>query len=875
MKQVLPVIALAALLCSALTAGDNVRREPFDCGEYVFNIYLHAGNRPVGVFKGKIVYDLSERKWYDDMFGELSAVGINAMTYHSAYRPEGALYPHDNPNLEHSPIWKGKNPVKDFLESCQAHGIAGYLGVYLSKKASPGLAAEVIRDLVKRFSTYPAFKGISPPIEASATHGIDDSKYIELCRLVKRLDPKLKVMDYPYGPLYKVTLTSLIRRAASRAMDIENVQFYVTSKQFTGLHEARGMALLILGACPEVATIIHTHYMFAPPKQWIPEDRSYDVSQGAVLTATPFGTSIWSFVHGFWGAQHLVEPKSALWRRVKWYEGLLSVQRMLPYYSHAENAARIGILIPAHPGCPTVDIIRAGWNPLASAHVPARFVVDRRNLEGCEVLVSPYFTNCSAEQAAMVQEFVAGGGVLVVRASSKKGEELPENLSPRARRILLGDYDATVMLGKLDKRFISAVNLDSTACITPPDGIETRRYRKGKVILMPAESAEDKLAETVAPLLGKHLQVENLPADFLVEWWRKRGRERHDVILFYGTKESCSARAVKLSIPMDKRPRFACLVSGEGCKTLNADFSAGTLKVVVPAIGNEFAALILSNGTFAVLMPEKRKITCRAGETVQVKCGLVNIFDATIEGTLTVEAPRGWQVQGRRDFSYSIEPGEERTFETEVVVPGDVEKRPYFVKFETLGLVQRTMIFPHDGKPQKITDLTEPPVRIKPKRVGKATAPPTRRIGTKPLSVTAGELTDQDMAAHNPGICFLPGPEWDPPAEYKGKIARYGEVIPRLGGPNLSVNGPAPDADYVITLTYVAPKGGKVEAYDGKEYNTLGELKPGNAWRTDSYKLPHAMFAGEEADRSSLPGKQVLLQITAPAVYVHEARVNR
>jgi len=182
------------------------------------------------------------------------------------------------------------------------------------------------------------------------------------------------------------------------------------------------------------------------------------------------------------------------------------------------------------------------------------------------------------------------------------------------------------------------------------------------------------------------------------------------------------------------------------------------------------------------------------------------------------------------------------------------------------------MLYPEDGEPQTFTDMSKEEIaRLVKKR--KAPAPVPQKIGTDWIALVADDPDALNPAAHRPGVCFLPGKEWDKPAEHEGKMARYAEHIPRLGAPNFLVNDP-PDGDIEIRLTYWTTAGGIVNVYDGKEYHAVATLTERGKWAESAALVPAKYLTDPRADRPQYPGVNVMFDVKCRDVYIHKLEVR-
>jgi len=213
-----------ACLCMLMTAGSIAPALAQDADgqpQYLHTLYWPA-IRPTAFNAGKPVVDLTTPERVFAIFAELSELGINAITYHSAYSGWGALFPVDDPLLTEAWYWpEGARPVDTFLDACVRYGVDGYLGIWLGQEGHPTIAAHAIDAIIDRYDGRPGFAGIAPPIEAPYTNVTTDD-FIDLCAQVKRRDPRLSTMDYPHSPYSFKQLQWLMKLAGSGVVDIEN-----------------------------------------------------------------------------------------------------------------------------------------------------------------------------------------------------------------------------------------------------------------------------------------------------------------------------------------------------------------------------------------------------------------------------------------------------------------------------------------------------------------------------------------------------------------------------------------------------------------------------------------------------------------------------
>jgi len=864
---------LAALLPSAASLAQQGASAE---SRYLHTLYWPA-IRPTAFNAGKPVVDLTTPERVLPIVQELSELGVNVITYHSVYSGWGALFPVDDLLLTEAWYWpEGAQPVETFLDACARYGVDGYLGLWLGQEGHPTIAAHAIDAIIERYQGHPGFAGIAPPIEAPYTN-ITTDDFIDLSTQVKRRDPGLGTMDYPPSPYTFKQLQWLMKLAGSGVVDIENVQFHPCDDRLADLREARGLTLLTMGCCPGIRSIIHTHYKNGvnnPPEhptQWLPPERAWDVTQSALITATPDGTSIFSFLHGFWGEESGPGTGDALWRRLKWYEGIVGVQRALPLYAFARNAARVQIMVPTGTLEDAQEMLARCWTPLARRRIPAGFFVDERNLAPeAEVIIVPDLQRCDATQGRLVQRFAAGGGTVIItgglHASNSLSQSLAEEgaLSPHVREVLDLIERPDVAPGDLDVGFAQLIGFDGGP-LPEPDGPVRHAWGEGTVIVAPgsAEWAATGIASLVTDALPDALRVTGLPDDWMVEQWRAQSGTGFLALL--GIEEGEVARDVRIELP-GADIEHAWLLAGERAQRVPVEGGAITLG----DLGDSFALLALEDLPAPVLRPQERRIDCRAGETVTVGASVLNATGARAAGTLTATGPEGWTVAPAQ-VQFDLAAGESAQFEFAVSVPAQVVRRPWFVRLQTGDDLQRVIVFPEDGTPQVISELTGAP----PGRPHEEQAAATGDVGDEWLSVTAGEMLDNVVGRHTPGVCFY-GAEWTRAREQAGRMARYGELIrPRMGGPNFWINNPNRERDLLLRVTYLTPDGGALQVYDGARYHTVGELTVSDEWQTGEWRVSREIFAGDEADYSrTFTGFNLLGQFACPCVWVHEIAVR-
>jgi hypothetical protein len=852
--------------------------------DYMHTVY-YAAQRPTAFRDGKCVCDVSTRERIFDVVGELSALGVNALTYHSIYGSAGALYPVDDPELARSWHWpEDARPVDEFLDACEQFGVEAWPGVYLGAEGGPGLAEHAIDSILGTFGEHESVKGIVPPIEACYT-GVDAENFIALSRRVKQTRPDLGIMDYPSAPYRPNTIQWIMRCALSGAVDVENVQFHACDDRIEDLREARGLTLMTIGCCPGIRCIIHTHYkngVFSPekPTEWLPPERAWDVTQSAIVTATPDGTSIFSFLHGFWGEQSSTPGGDSMWRRLKWYEGIVGVQRMLPIYAAARSAARVQIMLPTGVLEGGQELVRRCWRPLSLAHIPAAFALTETNLPPeTQIIIAPALPHCDREQAELLQRFVSEGGTLITAGGPPPVLEryqklLVDGTLPAFAREVLdlatrpdvqpADLDAGFATGA---SFAIAAGFEQAGALTQVTEPRRTSFGEGAVIIAPAgeEWARANLAELVAGELPDRARVEGLPEGYMIERWRNGDA---DALMILATREGLAAEGVRITLPRTDLQR-AWFLDGETAAALPLTREDDATTIAIPSLGDSFGIVLLGDAPWPVLRPSERLIRCEKGRALQLSATLLNSTGEELRGTLDLHAPEGWAVEpGASEFAMA--PGESHRFDFAATVPEDVVRRPHFIRIETAGLTQRIIIFPEDGTPQIITERDGPLVMPRPA----SAAPATGVIGDEWLSVVAGEPGDQRASVHLPGVNFY-NMEWIGARDHEGKSARYGQQMPGWGGPNFWVNNPDRERDLQVRVTYLTAEPGRVQVYDGNKYHDIGELVAGDEWRTDTWTVSRDILAGEDVNYGKrLPGFNVLLQFASPGVWVHSIEVR-
>ncbi len=844
--------------------------------DYAHVVYNVSSNAPVRVYGGKIALDLTTRDRWRQVLGELRALGVDVTTPLTSYGSQ-TIYPTEVPGLKQCPGWaeRGLDGLQMLLDTCNELGIECYPAVWLFRAATPQLSAQAMRELVQRYGGRPAFKGIVPPVEANPQGGFESDDFVALARLAKQLKPGLTVMDYPNGPFGYDIMQTIIERSLSGAVDIENVQFHPSDQRWDGdFLFARGMFHLVRGLCPGVRSIVHTHYKYGGGMRWIELDDLYRVRQAATITATPHGTSIYSFLHSMWGQASSKNLDDPLPRRLAWYQGILAVQRMVPYYQGAIPANAVAIMVPQYVRESSLTLLARTYVPLARRQIGVHCFVNELNMgTGVGGIVVPDLPNCSPRQLRLLQQFVAAGGAVCILPGPGRAAQAP--LSPRARRILgLGMVREWEPAG-LDPDFAQKAGLnDATGEVTGPEQPKAR-YGKGTIFVVPKDSEGEvdvALVDWVGKSIPERTIVQGSPEGFTIDRWHKSDAVTSlDIIMLMGTRRDVRAKDVKITVPRRKGPSAAYLLTPDRIEKLATRAENGRVQVTVPELCDEFNAVILTNSTYPFLVPEARLIRCKVGDTVTIRFSLWNALKEMLKTTVHLKAPQGWGAAKPSSWPVEVAPGDAVTGTCALRVPEEAERRPYFARLECSGLVQRIMLFPEDGSPQvfsdlKVSDLPAP-------RQGRQASGPPPTIGDQWLQVLADDTNSDNVVAHRPGVCFLPGKEWDQPAMHDGKMARYGERLPRLAAPNFIVNDP-PDRDIEVRLIYWTQSVGVMHVYDGRRYHEVAKLADTGRWATVAARVPRAIWDTPRADRGQYPGKNIMFDVDCPSVYVHKIEVR-
>ncbi|HIE53317.1 MAG TPA: hypothetical protein EYP85_16315 [Armatimonadetes bacterium] len=886
------------------------RSEAFDPGRFRYGLYYFC-TVPLHLKEGQVVYEVSKPEWVDKMFRRVARAGVNMMTYANVVRyPYGAVYPSEHPDIPLRAVWRelGLDPVQMFLNACQRYHLEAYLTAYIppagpEAPVDQAYVRRVAADIIARYGQHPAFTGYCPNVEAAPHTGTTHEQYHELLGYVKSLQPDLQTIDYPAGPYYASTLETVLAHSRSEHLDLQNVQLRLAFdvpflREFALL---RGIVSLTEALAAGKPTLIHTHYMHMPEN--MPLRHAYFVSQGAILTATKDGCHQFSYLHFFHGVGN-VDGLDTLWRWRAWLEGILSVQRLEPYYAGATNVARVGIILPRYhvpwgalperpalerPVCQWVAMV---WQPLQRAHLPVRYFFRPPEVEGFEVIVMPLLTGYTREQTAALEAFVKQGGSLIALGAPLPSPPTKEyikrfqphpaawELSPEMQQLLgvefgeerKGEVMLTQSIPQVPTSFwpgVEATTLNLSPAAIPlaqwADG-QTAASRiqqgKGEVICLPRAYplCAHLLPALVRSRLREGIEVYGLPPNYIVEHYKKqRGSLSHHLVLLLGSQPGDRAFAVTLNLPCPRPPKYAFFVDDQGAKALATKFSQGKVSCHLDQVANNWGAVLLADNTYPLLLPLQKEVTCDKTDEVELQCLLVNLTSKSLAGQLTVEVPEHMQVRTGGTQSYELKPGASRIFTCRVACSPEIEKEAQIVLFKTLGLVQRTVVVPLNGKQRRVSDAV-PTVPLA----------PGGELGRNWTILIAGEEADSDDRVHSPGVNFVRDGQWSKPKNYKGRMARFGRTLPGRGGPNFALNTPPVGKDIEVSLHLFCPSRAEVRVFDGRAYRTIGKVEPAPSWREQSFVVPGKMVA----DYLRTTSKTLLFEIDSPGVYLHTIRAR-
>lgn len=873
-SRAVPAVIIGLLLPAASPAGAQALFE----SDYIHSIYNASAPSTARIYAGRLSHEYSDVKWWRQLYGEIGALGINHTAPLVTYGLK-AIYPTQLPELRQDEGWAelGMDPLRTMLDVSAEFGIEVYPAVWLYRDATPELAERVMRELIALYGDHPAFGGIVPSVEANPTHAITSEDFIELSRVAKQVRPGLGVMDYPNGPFSPTIIRTIMDRSLSGQVDVQNVQFHPSDRRWdSDFAFARGLTQFVMGLAPGIRSIVHTHYKYGGGLRWIQSDDLYRVHQAATLTATPDGTSIFLFTGAMYGrvaAPNLDDPMP---RRLAWYQGILNAQRMLPWLEDARPANEVAIMIPRHTREQSLQTIERAYMPLARAHIGAHFFVDETNIgDRTRAIVVRGLQWCSPEQVRLIERFVTDGGAAFVWFAAER--PVAAATSERLLRAAGEGYEHAWEPSGVAPAFAEAIGLDdATGAIAEPEPREVA-WGEGALYLAPleAELPEGMPVDWIARHCPERTLVAGLSRYFVVDRWQASEQAGGaQVVMILGTDAGAQEGQVVVDLPCAFNGPRAWLLRPDTVQPLPLRLTEGRAEVRLPLVGDEFNALVVADSTPPFLVPESRLIRCRTGEPVTLHFGLLNALDRPLQGSVEIAAPRGWPAPEPASIPVDLQPDGAADLSCALSVPADAERAPQFARLELAGLVQRVILFPEDGPPQRFTDAPEaelaeaerrPPVLPEPR--------PRPTIGAEWIELAADDPRADNPAAHSPGVCLLPGPEWDAVAERDGLPARYAERLPRLGGPNFLINDP-PAADLEVRLIYQSEGEGSLQVYDGASYHVLAPVPPAKEWSEVTVRVPREILLAPGADRPQHPGMNVMGMIDADRLWLHRIAVR-
>ncbi len=884
---------------------------------YIGSFYW--GSAPKDGPRSRPAWDISTEAMRDRLFTRLEQVGINMLTYAYVYRNSGPVYPNNNPRLKTQvKLWLGHTPVKGFLDECESHNMAGYLGLAMVPAGIPhqkyyDYLNDITADVVTRFKNYPAFKGFVPPVE-SRSPNLNTKELSDLAETAKRIKPDLTVMDFPNGPFPSVVRT-ILNHIHSGKVNIENVQFYIGNfsefsyflSDYREMEGFRGLTDFIQGLSDHVKTIVHTHYVNGYGEDAIPKDQVYRVSQGVLLTATTYGIHFFNYIDLFNGYDILTH-RDAFWRWAAWCKGVVSVQRYVPYYADSRLVADVTTVIPRETDLGGTDFVNMTWTPLTIAHVPQAFAANLTNVHS-RVWIVPSPIGLSEKQVTLITKFVRDGGTLITILDPKtdiipnpKNDfdfkvtnytvGIDENqILPAYQKLLRVNYShyvedtlelssrIPIVAGKM-KLIASGFELRAGSgdvvlakWSNGKPAVILRHVGRGMHFIIPGGLAF--LAEVLPRLVRRQIsmpvKVHNLPSSYILEHYQTKGPYGHTLFLFLGSKKGSAARHVNLELPSYLGKRYVVYFDDSKLCIIHPNMIAGRLILRLPTIHN-YGALLISNNTFPILHPDQTLRYVMTGSNQRVSVSLFNTMSTIIRDTLTMTLPCQWsQTTISVEKPYTLLPGEQRKFWFNLTVPSGVEHDTYFVRFSTLGLTQRMMIIPVDGKPRLIMHG----------QIAPSPLPPRGRIGYEWISVKAGQTgklryggiayVDNNEYDHDPGVSFFYNGQWSHPETEDGTTFRTGTYSPLRGGPCFWINGLDARSNYEIRISYKTKYSGDLRVWDGSFFHSFSEI-PGSQY---SDTLDCILPAGGFTDAGGTGNVNALLEFHIPQISVMNIDVRK
>jgi len=646
--------------------------------------------------------------------------------------------------------------------------------------------------------------------------------------------------------------------------------------------------------------MVHTHYMNGYREHAIPENQGFRVSQGVLLTATTYGIHFFDYLNLFNGYD-ILDHKDAFWRWTDWCKGVLSVQRYGPYYADSKLVADVTTVVPIKTCLGGTDFVNMVWTPLAVAHIFQDFAVDLARVHS-KIWIVPSPIGLSEKQSSAIIKFVKRGGTLITILDPKvdiipdpnhnydftvmnytvgKGEG---QIEPGYQKLLRVSYSHYVQgLVKLSPR-IPVFERDKELMASGfqlqirPGDIVLGRWSNGKpaAILRRIDKGLHYIIPGGLPFLAKILPLlvrenikmpiaaRHLPESFIIERYQTKGPYGHTLFLILGSKRGSVADHVEIELPLSMRRRFIVYFDDERLCVIRPRVRRGLIILRLPRITN-YGALVMADNTFPILHPQGSARFVVAGSNQRLSITLFNALNTAIRDTLTMTFPsQSNQITVSQRKPYTLLPGEMRKFWFDLRVPFGVEHDTYFVHFTTLGLEQRMMIIPVDGKSRIIMQGQIPPQPL----------PLRGEIGTEWIGVTAGErgtlryggtaYIDNDEYDNDPGVSFFYNNQWSHPQTEDTTTFRIGRYSSLRGGPCFWLNGLDTQSNYEIKVVYRTKDSGELRVWNGSFFEPFSEIPSSQKWDTLDCVLP----AGKFVDAEGTGNLDALLEFHVPQISV-------
>ncbi|RJR42367.1 MAG: hypothetical protein C4567_07405 [Deltaproteobacteria bacterium] len=657
---------------------------------------------PIAFKNGGCVFDFSKKEWTEKFFREIGSAGVN-LTHLEISNKFGVTYANSPGNLPFDLTFNTAVPPEDLFSLADKYGVDILLRV-----DPPGLngasffdletAKTIVAETYDLFKHHSSLKGYILPLETDIN--IPVQAVLDMAQTIKAMDPKLWIMDYPSNPKSPYIQERIREHSLFPEVDFENVQFPIGNKYLGGpFKNTHGLTRYLLGLanCPKI--IAHTHFMDAYGGLCVPPDRAYEISQGVLLTATPFGCSWWGMIQDAWGVGWR-DGLDAQWRRLKWYEGILSVQRFEPYYSHARDQSEVGILIPWYPSFNSTALVENVMRPLAESRMTVSFFNSAKQMpDNLKVILAPVTRGLSDAQISLLQEALSRGITVIFLNPDK--DPWRKVSKPKG-----WDYSNA---NRFNPLFLSMIGMDEAAWIKGITQDTVLDKAPGKIILLADTmySVQPRLAAKAGEQYDPRIKIGNLPNSFLVEHYFKSNQfSENELIMLLASSKDEPAANVAVNFRPSRHYSWAYLLVDDRISRIPLAPGQDVHQINIPNI-NSYACLILADRTYPFLAPELKVKTINPGETFNLSLKLINgDSQQTLQGALEVAAPPGWNVSPSPQ-EVALQPNEEKEMQITVQAPAALEDLPYFIGWNFLGLSQRTMILAPNGTARKISDLTE------------------------------------------------------------------------------------------------------------------------------------------------------------------------